>query len=105
MKQKIILTGFGPFRGHDINASWESVKLVPELWENDKYEIIIEEIPVQYEFVETKVPDKWADLKPVFYVHVGVSHIAKKVTLEILGHNRSYNSPDIDGKLPSKNNW
>ena len=105
MKQKIILTGFGPFRGHDINASWESVKLIPELWENDKFEIIIEEIPVQYEFVETKVPDKWADLKPVFYVHVGVSHIAKKVTLEILGHNRSYNSPDVDGKLPSKNNW
>ena len=45
MKQNIILTGYGPFRGHDINASWESVKIVPSLWKNDDVEIVIEEIP------------------------------------------------------------
>ena len=104
MKQNIILTGYGPFRGHDINASWESVKIVPSLWKNDEVEIVIEEIPVQYEFVQTQVPNKWADLNPVFYVHVGVSHIAEKVTLETLGHNQCYNNADVDGKLP-KNNW
>ena len=104
MKQNIILTGYGPFRGHDINASWESVKIVPSLWKNDEVEIVIEEIPVQYEFVQTQVPNKWADLNPVFYVHVGVSHIAEKVTLETLGHNQCYNNPDVDGKLP-KNYW
>ena len=104
MTQKIILTGFGPFGSHEINASWESAKLVPDLWKNDKFELVVEEIPVQYEFVQTKMPEKWADLKPAFYVHVGVSHIAKKVTLETLGHNKSYNKPDIDGKFPS-NNW
>ena len=75
MKQKIILTGFGPFRGHDINASWESVKLVPNLWKNDEIEIVIEEIPVQYEFIQTQVPNKWADLNPVFYIHVNAVQI------------------------------
>ena len=46
MAQKIILTGFGPFRGHEINASWESAKLVPDLWKNDKFKLVVEEIPV-----------------------------------------------------------
>ena len=106
MKQKIIVTGFGPFRGHDISASWESVKLLPNLWNHDQIDVVIEEIPVNYEFVQNNVPEKWADLKPkpMFYVHVGVSHIAKKVTLETIGHNTCYSSPDVVGACP-KNNW
>lgn len=80
----IILTGFGPFGDHKINASWQSVKLIPEIWKSED-KIVIEEIPVLYNFVQEKVPEKWADLSPDFYVHVGVSHIAKEVTLETLG--------------------
>ncbi len=34
-KKKIVLTGFGPFSGHPINASWEAVKIVRDSWNDD----------------------------------------------------------------------
>jgi len=36
-KRQIVLTGYGPFEGHPINASWEAVKLIrdQDLWTND----------------------------------------------------------------------
>ena len=51
-KKNILVTGFGPFAGHPINASWESVKLLPALWHHDQIELVIDEIPVSYDFVE-----------------------------------------------------
>ena len=32
-----MLTGYGPFRDHKINASWEAVKVVQQIW--DKKEV------------------------------------------------------------------
>ena len=100
MKRKIVVTGFGPFAGHDINASWETVKLIPGLWDHEEFDVIIDEIPVSYEFVKSQVTQKWADHCPVFYVHIGVSHMAKIVTLETLAHNKCYDKPDIYGTCP-----
>ena len=99
-KKKILVTGFGPFSGHPINASWESVKLLPELWHHDQIELVIDEIPVSYNFVEKNVTKKWEEHDPIFYVHCGVSHLAKQVTLETLGHNKTYDRPDVDGQVP-----
>ena len=103
-KKNMIITGFGPFGEHKINASWESVKLLPTLWNHSSVNLVIEEIPVQYDFIQKQVPVKWADLKPIFVIHVGVSSIAKVVTLETLAHNKSYDRCDVDGKCP-QNNW
>ena len=99
-KKAFLITGFGPFKGHPINASWESVKLLPNLWKHDQIELVLDEIPVSYEFVKCQVTEKWADHDPIFYVHVGVSSYAEKVTLETVGHNACYDKPDINGYFP-----
>lgn len=58
----ILVTGFGPFRDHLVNASWESVKLLPD--EIDGYKIVKKEIPVLYNDVEMKIPALWRELNP-----------------------------------------
>lgn len=58
-KRKIIVTGFGPFNEHTINASWEAVRLLPELLAETDFELIIEEIPVTYKDVDERIKILW----------------------------------------------
>ena len=64
----VLVTGFGPFQHHPTNASWESVKLLPDLF--DKWEkssmvnLIIEEVTVAYKHVSSKVKELWTNYKP-----------------------------------------
>lgn len=58
----ILVTGFGPFNGHNINASWEAVKLLPD--EVDDFVLVKTEIPVIYDKVERKIPTLWKELNP-----------------------------------------
>lgn len=58
----ILVTGFGPFRDHQVNASWEAVRLLPD--EIDEFTLVKIEIPVVYDSVETKIPVLWKDYKP-----------------------------------------
>ena len=32
-KSAIVVTGYGPFGNHTVNASWEAVKRLKQLWE------------------------------------------------------------------------
>jgi len=68
-KQKILVTGFGPFDKHVVNASWEAVKELQKLWAKSKefpdIELIIEEIPVSYNYVSTCIPQFWEKHCPI----------------------------------------
>ena len=99
----IVVTGFGVFRGYDVNPSWEAVKALPAVWDDDQHQVVVEEIPVQYDFVLKEVPDRWASRKPDFIIHVGVSHLAEKLTLEVQANNTGYLSPDVTGSCPPGN--
>lgn len=99
----IVVTGFGVFRGYDVNPSWEAVKALPAAWDDEQHEVVVEEIPVQYDFVLKEVPDRWSPRQPDFIIHVGVSHLADKLTLERQANNTGYNSPDVTGVCPPAN--
>ena len=70
----VIVTGFGPFGDHKINASWETVKLLPSLNIEEEFgvKLVIHEIPVTYDYVAKNVPVLWKEHNPMvctFFVH------------------------------------
>ena len=97
---KIVVTGFGIFRDYNFNPSWEAVSGLPDVWNEEKHSLHCEQIPVEYDFVLQQVPAKWREIDPDFIVHVGVSHLADKLTLEKHAHNTGYNKPDIRSMCP-----
>ena len=50
--------------------------------------MIIEEIPVEYKYVQENVPYKWPEAD--FVVHVGVSSAANDITIEECAKNCGY---------------
>jgi hypothetical protein len=68
----IIVTGYGQFRGHEVNASGEAVKLLPEKIDvqGKIYEIRKIFVEVEYEDVDRKIDEIW-NLNPFLVVHCG----------------------------------
>ena len=94
---KVIVTGFGPFGDHNINASWEAVKELKKLGVAHNVQLITEEIPVEYQTVKHLIPRMWKHHNPDLVVHVGVSGVAEELTIETLAHNEGYKRLDVTG--------
>ncbi|XP_059148997.1 pyroglutamyl-peptidase 1-like [Physella acuta] len=102
-KKCVVVTGFGPFKGHKVNASWVSVQELYNLGLGDDVELVIQEIPVVYTKVQNIIPELWEKYKPVLMVHVGVSSVANELTLEQRAHNDGYSRDDVHGQVPPSN--
>ena len=67
-EQTILVTGFGPFEGHEVNASWEAVQelynLKNDLSKEYNVNLIIDNVPVDYDYVSNKVPELWKQHEP-----------------------------------------
>lgn len=67
-REKVLLTGFGPFGDHNINPSWEVVKELSskygKYYEELGIELITQELPVDYKFVQNEVPRLWEEHQP-----------------------------------------
>ncbi|XP_072806813.1 pyroglutamyl-peptidase 1-like protein isoform X2 [Vicugna pacos] len=83
----VVVTGFGPFRQHLVNSSWEAVKELSKLGLGNDLgvELRILQLPVDYKELA---------------VHVGVDPAAKAIFLEQCGKNRGYRDADIRGFRP-----
>jgi pyroglutamyl-peptidase len=62
----VIVTGFGPFGHHKVNASWEAVKKLKDSNIEDelKIKLVTAELPVEYDFVESEIPKLWKKHNP-----------------------------------------
>ncbi|XP_026755827.2 pyroglutamyl-peptidase 1 [Galleria mellonella] len=101
-KPIVLVTGFGPFLNHPVNASWEAVKLMnkEEIEKKHNVELVQIEIPVTYENVDEFVPAIWETHEPKLMIHVGVSRLAQQLTLEMQAHKKGYQRLDYFDKLP-----
>ena len=102
MEQTVLLTGFGPFLNHPVNASWEIVKQIKQLWSDPLINLEVREIPVVYSATSSLVPRLYDELRPILCVHFGVSGY-DAITLESSGKNREYQHLDVNGQTPPHN--
>lgn len=76
-KPIVLVTGFGPFANHPVNASWEGVKLMnkDEIEKKHNIELVQIELPVTYENVDEFVPALWETHEPkvCFYYRTPMS--------------------------------
>lgn len=80
LKKNIVVTGFGPFNNHPVNASWEAVnhlsKIKSEiLTKLYNVNLIVKEIPVVYDDVIQSIPEIWKQYNPL----VGIKNIITKL--------------------------
>ncbi|XP_032026035.1 pyroglutamyl-peptidase 1 isoform X2 [Hylobates moloch] len=93
-RKAVVVTGFGPFGEHTVNASWIAVQELEKLGLGDSVDLHVYEIPVEYQTVQRLIPALWEKHSPQLVVHVGVSGMATTVTLEKCGHNKGYKGLD-----------
>jgi len=97
----ILVTGFGPFGEHKQNASLEAVLKIPGMWTDREVDLIVEEVPVRYDFVgNAKFRMLHPERKILASIHCGVSGRDKKITLERCARNHGYCSKDIVDNSP-----
>ncbi|KAM4739197.1 pyroglutamyl-peptidase 1-like [Anableps anableps] len=96
----VVVTGFGPFGEHTVNASWVAVQEMKKLGLGTNVDLHVHEVPVEYQKVQSLVPSLWKQYHPQLLIHVGVSGMATTVTLEKCGRNHGYKGLDNSSFCP-----
>ncbi|KAJ8717568.1 hypothetical protein PYW07_005498 [Mythimna separata] len=103
LRPLVLITGFGPYINHPVNASWEAVKIMnkDEIEKKHNVELVQIELPVTYENVDEFVPALWETHTPKLVIHVGMSSIGQCIQLEAQAHRKGYQKLDYFDKLPA----
>lgn len=96
MENLIVVTGYGQFAGHEVNASGEAVKLLPKeiVVGTKKYKIHTMEVSVEYEDVDKKVEEIWS-MKPHLVIHCGMSRASPAIILSHPAFFQAFTEPPI----------
>ena len=101
-KLKILLTGFDPFGGENINPSYEAVKRINNF---DNIEIIKSEIPTSFVLGPQKVLNICKLEDPDIIICMGQAGGRKYISLERLAFNyMNARIPDNDKNMPQNTN-
>lgn len=96
---KVLVTGFEPFGGDGVNASWEAVRLLPAHIGN--IDIVVERVPVAFGKSGRIVADLVGRERPDAVLCVGVAAGRAQVTPEYVAINhRHARIADNDGAQP-----
>lgn len=82
---KVIVTGFEPFGGEEINPSWEAVKALPD--EMDGAVMIKRQLPVTFNGVKEILPKLIVEEKPDLVILTGQAGGRPNITVERVAIN------------------
>ena len=100
---RILLTGFGPFDGQPVNASWLAVREVAARWVEPvkPVELVVRELPVSFRGARQQLRAAVAQLEPDVVVCVGEAAQTGAVAVERVAVNViDARIPDVDGSAP-----
>jgi pyroglutamyl-peptidase len=97
---RVLLTGFGPFDGQAVNASWLAVHKVAQRWTGPD-ELVVRELPVSFRGARQQLRAAVAELEPDLVVFVGEAGGTSAVRVERVAVNViDARIPDVDGSAP-----
>ena len=98
--KKLLITGFEPFGGEEINPSWEAVKRLPEEINGYSLEKLL--IPVVFGEAAERVIGEAEKICPHAILCIGQAGGRGAITPELVGINLRYGSiPDNKGNQPN----
>ena len=99
---KIILTGFEPFGGSDINSSWETAARVGQLPPNN-VNIKVRQLPVSFRKAGDAVREILNESRPDVLIMLGQRGKGQSIDVERIAVNLMDSSkPDNDGDCPQE---
>ena len=97
--KKLLITGFEPFGGENINPSWDAVRALPD--EVGEYVLTKLSIPVVYGEAAERVIEAADELLPDAIISVGQAGGRAAITPELVAINLRYSkTPDNKGNEP-----
>ncbi len=97
--RKLLITGFEPFGGENVNPSWDALKLIPDRISD--FNLVKLEIPVVFGLSAEKVIDKAEKIGADVILCIGQAGGRDAITPEMLGINLRYATfPDNHGNEP-----
>ena len=97
--KKLLITGFEPFGGENINPSWDAVRALPD--EVGEYVLTKLSIPVVYGEAAERVIEAADELLPDAIISVGQAGGRATITPELVAINLRYaKTPDNKGNEP-----
>jgi len=98
--KKLLITGFEPFGGEQINPSWEAVKRLPDVING--YELTKLRIPVVFGSAAENVISEAGAIHPDVILCIGQAGGRNAITPELVGINLRHAAiPDNNGAQPS----
>ena len=96
----VLVTGFGPFDGQAVNASWLAVQDLASTWTGPE-ELVVRELPVSFRGARQQLRVAVAEVEPDLVVCVGEAGGRTAVGIERVALNViDARIPDVDGSAP-----
>ena len=100
MKGKLLLTGFEPFGGDDVNPSMEVAKSLDGL-EVNGYQVVVRVLPVEWGTVKDRLEALMDEVHPSVVVSLGLAAGRAEISIEKVAINYTSKSKDNAGVIPA----